>query len=62
MDECQALVRGHFLPKNVGGMLLSAILSDTLNMRSPTTTEWQGLTLIHFSAQREHFLRRRGCI
>jgi inorganic pyrophosphatase/exopolyphosphatase len=29
-----------FLPKNVAGMLLSAILSDTLNLRSPTTTAW----------------------
>jgi manganese-dependent inorganic pyrophosphatase len=28
------------LPKNIAGMLLSAILSDTLNLRSPTTTKW----------------------
>eukprot|EP00976_Prorocentrum_cordatum_P096971 1190803-Prorocentrum_minimum.AAC.1 len=28
------------LPHSVAGMLLSAILSDTLNLRSPTTTEW----------------------
>eukprot|EP00242_Pyramimonas_sp_CCMP2087_P005149 CAMPEP_0198198074 /NCGR_PEP_ID=MMETSP1445-20131203/1580_1 /TAXON_ID=36898 /ORGANISM="Pyramimonas sp., Strain CCMP2087" /LENGTH=464 /DNA_ID=CAMNT_0043867521 /DNA_START=149 /DNA_END=1543 /DNA_ORIENTATION=+ len=28
------------LPAPVAGMLLSAILSDTLNLRSPTTTEW----------------------
>jgi manganese-dependent inorganic pyrophosphatase len=28
------------LPKNIAGMLLSAILSDTLNLRSPTTTVW----------------------
>lgn len=28
------------LPRPVAGMLLSAILSDTLNLRSPTTTEW----------------------
>lgn len=29
-----------FLPKPIAGMLLSAILSDTLNLRSPTTTAW----------------------
>ena len=28
------------LPKPIAGMLLCAILSDTLNMRSPTTTAW----------------------
>lgn len=28
------------LPKPVAGMLLAAILSDTLNLRSPTTTKW----------------------
>lgn len=28
------------LPANIAGMLLSAILSDTLNLRSPTTTVW----------------------
>ena len=33
-------VQGVFLPKNIAGMLLSAILSDTLNLRSPTTTAW----------------------
>ena len=32
--------QGKFLPKNIAGMLLSAILSDTLNLRSPTTTAW----------------------
>ena len=31
---------GVFLPKNITGLLLSAILSDTLNLRSPTTTAW----------------------
>ena len=29
-----------YLPRNVAGMLLSAILSDTLNLRSPTTANW----------------------
>jgi inorganic pyrophosphatase/exopolyphosphatase len=29
-----------YLPKKVAGLLLCAILSDTLNLRSPTTTEW----------------------
>uniref|UniRef100_A0A061RXK1 inorganic diphosphatase n=1 Tax=Tetraselmis sp. GSL018 TaxID=582737 RepID=A0A061RXK1_9CHLO len=29
-----------FLPKRVAGLLLCAILSDTLNLRSPTTTDW----------------------
>ena len=29
-----------YLPRRIGGMLLSAILSDTLNLKSPTTTEW----------------------
>ena len=33
-------VHEHFLPKPIAGMLLSAILSDTLNLRSPTTTKW----------------------
>lgn len=28
------------LPKPIAGCLLCAILSDTLNLRSPTTTEW----------------------
>lgn len=28
------------LPKGIAGLLLSAILSDTLNLRSPTTTKW----------------------
>ena len=28
------------LPVPIAGMLLSAVLSDTLNLRSPTTTEW----------------------
>jgi len=32
--------QGKFLPKNIAGALLSAILSDTLNLRSPTTTAW----------------------
>jgi inorganic pyrophosphatase/exopolyphosphatase len=29
-----------YLPRNVAGLLLAAILSDTLNLRSPTTTSW----------------------
>jgi inorganic pyrophosphatase/exopolyphosphatase len=33
-------LQGTFLPRKTAGMLLSAILSDTLNLRSPTTTEW----------------------
>lgn len=33
-------IQEKFLPKNIAGMLLSAILSDTLNLRSPTTTKW----------------------
>jgi len=33
-------VQGKYLPKNIAGIMLSAILSDTLNLRSPTTTEW----------------------
>ena len=33
-------VQQKFLPKNIAGMLLSAILSDTLNLKSPTTTAW----------------------
>ena len=33
-------VQGKFLPKHIAGMLLSAILSDTLNLKSPTTTTW----------------------
>lgn len=33
-------VQEKFLPKNIAGLLLSAILSDTLNLRSPTTTKW----------------------
>eukprot|EP00547_Thalassionema_nitzschioides_P005275 CAMPEP_0194218760 /NCGR_PEP_ID=MMETSP0156-20130528/24509_1 /TAXON_ID=33649 /ORGANISM="Thalassionema nitzschioides, Strain L26-B" /LENGTH=459 /DNA_ID=CAMNT_0038948225 /DNA_START=124 /DNA_END=1503 /DNA_ORIENTATION=- len=33
-------VQEKFLPKNLAGMALSGILSDTLNLRSPTTTEW----------------------
>lgn len=28
------------MPREVGGLLLQAILSDTLNLRSPTTTDW----------------------
>jgi len=28
------------LPKSIAGLLLCAILSDTLNLRSPTTTSW----------------------
>lgn len=31
---------GKPLPKDVAGLLLCAILSDTLNLRSPTSTEW----------------------
>ncbi|KAJ1452139.1 hypothetical protein M885DRAFT_527947 [Pelagophyceae sp. CCMP2097] len=34
------IVQGKALPKKIGGMLLCAILSDTLNLRSPTTTVW----------------------
>ena len=30
-------------PKHVAGMLLCAILSDTLNLQGPTTTEWDRL-------------------
>mmetsp|Transcript_11321 Transcript_11321/g.21192 ORF Transcript_11321/g.21192 Transcript_11321/m.21192 type:complete len:468 (-) Transcript_11321:99-1502(-) len=30
-------------PKSVAGMLLCAILSDTLNLQGPTTTEWDRL-------------------
>lgn len=33
-------VQEKYLPKNIAGMLLSAILSDTLNLKSPTTTAW----------------------
>lgn len=32
--------KGAYLPQSVAGLLLCAILSDTLNLRSPTTTEW----------------------
>lgn len=31
---------GKPLPKDVAGLLLCAILSDTLNLRSPTSTQW----------------------
>ena len=34
------LMYKRYLPRKIGGMLLSAILSDTLNLKSPTTTEW----------------------
>ena len=34
------LVMHRALPRPVAGLLLSAILSDTLNLMSPTTTEW----------------------
>jgi len=34
------VVYGQTLPKPVAGLLLCAILSDTLNLRSPTTTAW----------------------
>ena len=34
------LVMHRELPRPVAGILLSAILSDTLNLMSPTTTEW----------------------
>ncbi|KAJ8602874.1 hypothetical protein CTAYLR_010631 [Chrysophaeum taylorii] len=34
------VVYGKALPKEVAGLLLCAILSDTLNLRSPTTTAW----------------------
>lgn len=37
--------RGAYLPKGVAGLLLCAILSDTLNLRSPTTTDWDRKTL-----------------
>jgi manganese-dependent inorganic pyrophosphatase len=30
-------------PTKVAGMLLCAILSDTLNLQGPTTTEWDRL-------------------
>lgn len=33
-------MEGRTPPKPVAGMLLSAILSDTLNLKSPTTTDW----------------------
>jgi len=33
-------VQEKYLPKPIAGMLLSAILSDTLNLKSPTTTAW----------------------
>jgi len=33
-------IQKEHLPKNVAGMLLSAILSDTLNLKSPTKTDW----------------------
>lgn len=33
-------MQGKSLPKSIAGIMLSAILSDTLNLRSPTTTEW----------------------
>ena len=34
------LMYKRYLPRKIGGLLLSAILSDTLNLKSPTTTEW----------------------
>jgi len=34
------VMMGKYMPKSVAGLMLSAILSDTLNLRSPTTTEW----------------------
>ena len=33
-------VQEKYLQKPIAGMLLSAILSDTLNLKSPTTTAW----------------------
>lgn len=39
LAHCFAL-QEKYLPRNVAGLLLSAILSDTLNLRSPTTTSW----------------------
>ncbi|CAJ1947369.1 unnamed protein product [Cylindrotheca closterium] len=32
-------------PKHIAGMLLCAILSDTLNLQGPTTTEWDRLVV-----------------
>lgn len=34
------VVYGREIPQNIAGLLLCAILSDTLNLRSPTTTAW----------------------
>ena len=37
------LVRKLRMPKQIAGILLCAILSDTLNLQSPTTTDWDKL-------------------
>jgi inorganic pyrophosphatase/exopolyphosphatase len=49
-------INGRFLPRNIAGILLSAILSDTLNLKSPTTTEWDKRLvsmLVHYIGMNE---------
>jgi hypothetical protein len=39
-----------------------ALVEETLDRELQPLREWQGLTPVHFSAQRKRFVWDRGCI
>lgn len=42
------------IPSNIAGLLMGGIISDTLNLKSPTTTEWDEKVL-HWLASKLHW-------
>ena len=52
MDECKPLSIGVF------GGLFACDQLDIDDMKP----KWQGLSLVHFPAQRKHFVWNRGCV
>ena len=50
------------LPRIIFGMSSSSSSSDRPSSDRPSITSDQGLTLIHFSAQRKRFLWDKGCL
>ncbi|GBG28437.1 Inorganic pyrophosphatase [Hondaea fermentalgiana] len=47
------------LPPRIAGMLMGGIISDTLNLKSPTTTEWDERVL-HWLASKLHWASSNG--
>jgi len=64
VDECKPLMAGHAvtLEKGEGEAAPDYLAAADWYRRAGDAGHGQGLTLVHFSAQRKRFLWDRGCM